>query len=97
MVPPGRDIVEQQFALSGVANREVRLAGLGGADPAEVGLRGSPTRVCRMFKPEREAAGEVLEGDVHQQVAALLERFREIGVVAEGAEPRPAGRSREAG
>jgi len=68
-----------------------------GAHPAEVGLRGSPTRVCRMFKPEREAAGEVLEGDVHQQVAALLERFREIGVVPEAAEPRPADPNREAG
>ena len=52
-----------------------------GADLSKVGLKGSPTRVIRVFAPERRARGEMLEGTVLEQVAALVGRLREADIV----------------
>ena len=44
-----------------------------GADPARIGLSGSPTQVVRSFAPQRGAGGVALAGTPREQAAALLE------------------------
>ncbi|MGE5506915.1 MAG: electron transfer flavoprotein subunit beta/FixA family protein [Chitinophagales bacterium] len=51
------------------------------ADPERLGLKGSPTQVVRVFTPKRRGKGEMLQGDVAAQVAALFDRLREAGAV----------------
>lgn len=47
-----------------------------GADPARCGLKGSPTKVVRVFSPEvREAAAERIAGDPDTQAEALADRL----------------------
>ncbi len=50
-------------------------------DPERIGLRGSPTEVIRVFTPEVRASGEMLQGDVQEQVQALVERLLKAGVL----------------
>lgn len=46
---------------------------LAGADPAQFGLDGSPTRVMRVFTPPpRQEEAEIIEADTIEEAAALL-------------------------
>ncbi|MFQ5809867.1 MAG: electron transfer flavoprotein subunit beta/FixA family protein [Armatimonadota bacterium] len=44
-------------------------------DPERCGLQGSPTRVVRVFKPERAWQGEMLEGSAEEQTQQLVEKL----------------------
>lgn len=44
-----------------------------GADPAKVGLNGSPTWVKRIFIPEIKCQGEIFEGSAEEAVKTLVE------------------------
>ncbi len=59
---------------------EVRGAAQAAADPARIGLAGSPTQVVRSFTPERGGGCTVLEGDAAQQAEALAAVFEEMGL-----------------
>jgi len=48
-----------------------------GLDEGMVGASGSPTRVIRVFFPERARKGEILDGDLASQVEALVEKLRQ--------------------
>lgn len=50
------------------------------ADPARLGLAGSPTQVVRSFVPERSDTCEVLEGSVPQQAARIIALAEEAGL-----------------
>lgn len=52
-----------------------------GAEPERLGLGGSPTQVVKIFTPKRRGRGEMLEGKVGEQAAALCDRLREAGVL----------------
>lgn len=54
------------------------------ADPERVGLSGSPTRVKKIFVPERRSGGVLLEGSAEEQAASLLRNLREADVLMEG-------------
>jgi len=45
------------------------------ADPDHIGLESSPTRVIKIFSPERRKGGEMFHGDVQQKAEALYERL----------------------
>ena len=45
-------------------------------DTEKVGLLGSPTRVVRIFRPQRARRGELLQGSLEQQVEKLVGRLR---------------------
>jgi electron transfer flavoprotein beta subunit len=47
-----------------------------GLDCEEIGLRGSPTYVSRIFAPERKKSGKVFRGDPEETVDALIEELR---------------------
>ncbi len=47
-----------------------------GADPARIGLAGSPTQVVRSFAPERGKGGTAIEGTPHEQAARLRDLVR---------------------
>ena len=55
---------------------------LPGADPAMLGLDGSPTKVVRIFTPENRTVAEILRGEPHEVVDILVENLKEtvIGV-----------------
>ncbi len=46
-----------------------------------VGLDGSPTKVVRTFTPSPRGRGEVLKGEVEEQVAELVKRLQEVKLV----------------
>jgi len=48
-----------------------------GLDPGQVGLKGSPTYVTRIFVPERKGAGKIFRGDAEEAVEQLLQELRE--------------------
>lgn len=48
------------------------------ADPAMIGLDGSPTKVVRIFTPETRKGGIMLEGEPPQMVAELVENLKDI-------------------
>ncbi len=50
-------------------------------EPDKVGLSGSFTRVIRIFSPERVCHGEIFQGDVADQVACLIGRLKDNGLV----------------
>jgi electron transfer flavoprotein alpha/beta subunit len=52
-----------------------------GADPARLGLFGSPTQVRRVFAPERRQGGQVFAGAPAETVPAAIERLRELKVI----------------
>ena len=47
-----------------------------GVDPREVGLKGSPTYVARIFSPERKGTAKVFRGEPEETVEQLLEELR---------------------
>lgn len=51
-----------------------------GAEEDQVGLKGSPTQVMRVFSPEPRGAGERLEGDAEDVAERLAERLKEMGM-----------------
>jgi electron transfer flavoprotein beta subunit len=49
-----------------------------GADPAGIGLEGSPTKVVKIFTPPPRQGGEVFTGEPGEVVAKLVEKLRPI-------------------
>jgi electron transfer flavoprotein beta subunit len=47
-----------------------------GVDPREVGLKGSPTYVARIFSPERKGTAKVFRGEPEETVEQLFEELR---------------------
>ncbi len=47
------------------------------ADPLRCGLNGSPTNVVKVFSPQHEYEGEILEGAVQQVTQTLIQRLQE--------------------
>lgn len=52
-----------------------------GTDPECIGLNGSPTKVKRIFTPQRQVHGEIIEGEPREAAAALVEKLRELKIV----------------
>ena len=53
-----------------------------GADPASIGLDGSPTKVVKIFTPQPRGGGEIIEGDPDEAVRRLVEKLRDVVVGA---------------
>ena len=51
-----------------------------GADPARIGLSGSPTQVVRSFVPERSAGGVEFSGSAAEQAAQMAELIEGLGL-----------------
>ena len=49
-----------------------------GADADRAGMAGSPTRVVRVFFPQRTHKSEMLQGSLEEQVDQLLDRLEDI-------------------
>jgi len=58
----------------------VKTAAAVGADPARVGLKGSPTQVVRSFTPERSSESIPVAGTPAQQAAALTALVKEMAL-----------------
>jgi len=52
------------------------------ADPANLGLHGSPTKVMKVFTPPPREGGEVFTGEPREVVRKLLEKIKDILVEA---------------
>ena len=52
-----------------------------GADESMVGLRGSNTRVIKIFFPQRHRQGEILHGELENQVDYLVSQLRDSRLV----------------
>jgi electron transfer flavoprotein alpha/beta subunit len=52
-----------------------------GIERDKVGLSGSPTRVVKLFSPQRASSGELLQGSPESQVQQLVERLRERKII----------------
>ena len=52
-----------------------------GIDPATVGSAGSPTRVVKVFFPQRPGKSEMLQGSPESQVEQLVERLRQARAI----------------
>ncbi len=52
-----------------------------GGDTGRFGLDGSPTQVIRIFTPEPRKGGEIFQGTVEEQVAALVEGLKKTKLV----------------
>jgi electron transfer flavoprotein beta subunit len=50
------------------------------AAPERIGFAGSPTKVAKVFHPERRRRGEMLAGDAATVAAQLAQRIRSLGV-----------------
>ena len=48
------------------------------ADAEMLGLDGSPTKVVKIFTPERHADGEMLEGEPHEIVDQLVGKLKDV-------------------
>ncbi len=59
---------------------EVRGAAAVGADPARIGLAGSPTQVVRSFTPSKSTGCVPIEGAAAEQAGKLVELFEEMGL-----------------
>ncbi len=53
-----------------------------GADQANIGLEGSPTKVVKIFTPQPRGGGEIIEGTPDEAVARLVEKLRDAVVGA---------------
>lgn len=51
------------------------------AETADLGLKGSPTQVKNIFAPEARKDREIFEGDLEEQVNALLTKLRSLKCV----------------
>jgi electron transfer flavoprotein beta subunit len=53
-----------------------------GADISKIGLDGSPTKVIKIFTPERKGRGEIIQPDNPDEAASFLsEKFREMNLI----------------
>jgi electron transfer flavoprotein beta subunit len=52
-----------------------------GLDLGKVGLAGSYTRVVKIFTPRREQKAQMLQGEIGVQVASLIEKLKDSGLV----------------
>jgi electron transfer flavoprotein beta subunit len=52
-----------------------------GIDPSTVGSAGSPTRVSKVFFPQRQTKGEMLQGSPESQVDQIMERLRQARAI----------------
>jgi len=52
-----------------------------GADQNMVGLSGSATRVTRIFFPQRDRQGEIIQGSTEEQVASLMDKLKDARLV----------------
>lgn len=52
-----------------------------GVEPGTVGLAGSPTKVVEIFRPSRTCQGEILQGDLEAQVACLVSKLKDAGLI----------------
>jgi electron transfer flavoprotein beta subunit len=52
------------------------------ADPAKLGLNGSPTKVVRIFSPTPREGGEMIEGDPDEIARKLVEKLKDIIIEA---------------
>ena len=59
---------------------EVKGAAAVGAEPARIGLSGSPTQVVRSFTPDRATGRTPIEGTADEQACKLAELFEEMGL-----------------
>lgn len=50
-------------------------------DPNAIGLNGSPTKVKRIFTPQRQTNGQIIEGEPKEAAAILFEKLRELKIV----------------
>ncbi len=50
-------------------------------DAGCLGLNGSPTKVKRIFTPQRQVNGEIIEGEPREAAATLVEKLRELKIV----------------
>ncbi|HEY6009923.1 MAG TPA: electron transfer flavoprotein subunit beta, partial [Nitrospirota bacterium] len=48
-----------------------------GADPNLCGLKGSPTKVVRIFPPAPRGQREILSGSIEEQVATVAKKLKE--------------------
>jgi len=53
-----------------------------GVDPSRIGLNGSPTQVWKTFIPDHHVEAEMFEGDVSEQVKALVRRLVEKNIIS---------------
>ena len=51
------------------------------ADPECIGLKGSPTKVKRVFAPEKKKGGEIIEGEPKEAVQTLIKKLQEANIV----------------
>ena len=63
-----------------MAEVAVATAEEAGADPARIGLSGSPTQVVRSFVPERSTEGVAFEGTAAEQAARIAELIEGMGL-----------------
>jgi electron transfer flavoprotein beta subunit len=52
------------------------------ADPARLGLDGSPTKVVKVFTPQARQGGQILTGEPEEMVRKLVENLKDIVVSA---------------
>ncbi|MAE11387.1 MAG: electron transfer flavoprotein subunit beta/FixA family protein [Dehalococcoidales bacterium] len=50
-------------------------------DPDRVGLTGSPTRVIKIFLPQRTRDGELLQGSQEEQVESLINKLKKDSLI----------------
>ncbi|MDR1123304.1 MAG: electron transfer flavoprotein subunit beta/FixA family protein [Elusimicrobiota bacterium] len=60
---------------------EVWTAAQIGADPAKLGLEGSPTRVDRIFPPPARPKGQIFSGSAGELADTLIEILKKEGVI----------------
>lgn len=51
------------------------------ADMNKIGASGSPTRIKNYFLPKRSSGGEMLQGELEDQVGQLVEKLRDLKVI----------------
>ncbi len=51
------------------------------AEPANIGLTGSPTQVVKIFSPPSRPGGEMILGEISEQAEKLVAKIRELKIV----------------
>jgi len=52
-----------------------------GADPDNIGLKGSPTQVVRIFPPAPRGQRELLSGSIEEQTTAVVKKLKEQSLI----------------
>jgi electron transfer flavoprotein beta subunit len=73
-------------SLRGIARSKSATIPIWGArelnvDPGKVGMSGSFTQVIRIYTPERVGKGEIFQGAPESQVACLIDRLQDNGLL----------------